>query len=119
MAIDPLDPPCLKKPCELDKATIISMVKDLGLDTNTQAYKEAKEAVQSILRISFTPCMVNIALLADLEPKDFYRTGIEKVFLRCTHEVAMTAYAPPFSRATIYENTILDWLVQTVASDGF
>ena len=120
MAKDPLAPrKTVVARRALDKATICRMFQDYGLAADTIAYQEAKAAIQQLLRTSLTPCVITIALMADIAPEKLYRAAIEKVFLNYIDKIAANAFAPPLSRNAIYERVILDWLFQTVAIDGY
>ncbi len=123
MAIDPLAPEELAEvgPLpHLDSATIRAIVYHYQHPTSEQEAQETKVALIQCFKASFLPGLITIAEFAGMPDEDeLCNIGLFNMFLRVVDDTARTAFKPPYSRECIYELTLTDWLVETVACDSF
>ena len=121
MANDPLlqDEPSAEPVNELNAATIREMVTTIRTATTEEQRAEAEQAVRTVFQTSVLPCIYNVAGFADLQPEIVAQLGLQSALLSIVHANAMLTWGPPFSRNHLYEETIIDWLVQCVAADGY
>ena len=116
MAKDPLP---RKEPVNatLDSAAIRMIFEHLQRPDNEADFQESRTAIQTLLHTSFLPALYTVAEYANMTAPELHDTGLERQLLRVLHANAHRVFGPPWSREHLYELAIVDWLIETTASD--